>query len=253
MAIDRNRFSVIANMSIMIYMKIVPTRGNMIRFILSALFIFQCATLFADDWKTYLSQALLEQKKFAGWCPEKKAQNIMNLIHAENAQICVEIGVYGGSSFYPITAALAFNQQGIAYAIDPWSNEACIEGYEEDDKVHKYWSKVDLSKTLYGFLEKMHNNNMDAHYAVMRMTSAQACPFFEDNSINFLHIDGNHSEESAIYDVENWLPKVKSGGIICFDDAWWESTKKAIKLLMAEADIMPESNPEWKHIFLRKR
>jgi len=74
-----------------------------------------------------------------------------------------------------------------------------------------------------------------------------------NTAIDFLHIDGDHREASAVSDVENWLPKVKTGGIICIDDAWWESTQKAVEMLLVECDIMPESHPQWQHIFLRKR
>jgi predicted O-methyltransferase YrrM len=207
----------------------------------------------ADDWEAFRAKAIEEQKAFVGWCSPEKATNMMNLIHDHHAKLCVEVGVFAGCSFYPIVAALAFQQEGVVFAIDPWTSQVCVEGYQPTHHHYIRWSQIDLTKIFYGFLDKMHDQGMDPYYAIMRMSSAQAHAFFSDNSIDFLHIDGDHREASAISDVENWLPKVKSGGIICFDDAWWESTKKAVEMLLIECIIMPESHPQWQHIFLRKR
>jgi predicted O-methyltransferase YrrM len=208
----------------------------------------------SEDWDAYQNEVLKEHPNFPGWCPTEKAIQIMNLIHANSCEVCVELGVFGGSSFFPLVSALAFNKQGIAYAIDPWTNDACLEGYEEmNGKHHEYWGKVDLEKTMHKFVEGMHKNELDSVYFIMRMSSAQACPQFDDESIDFIHIDGNHSEQSAIFDVEHWLPKVKKGGIICFDDAWWTSTQPAIKILLEQCDLMKESSGKWQYIFLRKR
>ena len=212
-----------------------------------------CAVPLSDNWDAYQSEVLKEHPNFFGWCPKDKAVQIMNLIHAHQCQVCVEVGVLGGSSFFPMASALAFNRQGIAYAIDPWTNEACLVGYEEmDDKYHKYWGKLDLDKVMDKFIGGMRNNGLDSTYLIMRMSSAQAYPHFNDESIDFLHIDGNHSEQAALFDVTHWLPKVKKGGVICFDDAWWESTQPAIKILLEQCEIMKESSPKWQYIFLRK-
>jgi predicted O-methyltransferase YrrM len=208
----------------------------------------------SQDWDAYQKEVLKEKPNFPGWCPDEKALHIMNLLLTNNSEICVEVGVFGGSSFFPMAAALAYKKTGIAYAIDPWNNEECLEGYKEEmDKHYKYWSAVNLDKVMNKFVEGMHKNDLDAIYRIMRISSAQAYPRFKDQSIDFIHIDGNHSEKSAIFDVEHWLPKVKSGGIICFDDAWWESTQPAIKMLLKECDIMQESSPKWQYIFLQKR
>jgi hypothetical protein len=162
--------------------------------------------------------------------------------------------VFGGSSFFPIVSALAFKKQGIAYAIDPWSNDACLEGYEGMNPDHfKYWGTVNLEGVMKKFIEKMHNNDLDSFYEIMRISSSEAYLKFDNESIDFIHIDGNHSEQSAIFDVVHWLPKVKKKGIICFDDAWWKSTQPAIKILLKECDIMKESSPKWQYIFLQKR
>jgi len=209
----------------------------------------------SKDWETYQSAILKEQPEFAGWCPLKKAKEIMEIIVAHRSELCVELGVFGGSSFFPIAAALAFTGQGIAYAIDPWSNAACLEGYAESDQKHNaYWGTVDLEKVMDKFTARMHKNHLTPYYRTLRLSSAEALSHFKNGSIDFLHIDGNHSQESALFDVENWLPKVKPGGIICFDDAWWNSTQPAVNLLLQECTILEESSSTWRqYIFLQKK
>jgi hypothetical protein len=234
--------------------------GKARNIILSTLFFFSSGNTFllaadlSESWESYQKGVLEEQAHFSGWCPSAKAQHIMNILLANESKICVELGVYGGSSFYPIAATLAFKEEGIAYAIDPWTHEDCLVGYDEgDEKIRNFWGKTDLEGIMNKFIEKMHLLGLDSTYVLMRMTSARAYSQFDDASIDFIHIDGNHSEQSAVFDVKHWLPKVKSGGIVCFDDAWWSSTQPAIKILLTECDIMPESSPKWQYIFLRKR
>lgn len=210
-----------------------------------------------DDWKDYQSKVLEEHPQFNGWCPPDKAQHLMELLLANPSDVCVEVGVFGGSSLFPIASALAYKKKGLVYAVDPWTNDACVEGYnigmKDDDNHIKYWGTVDLNKVMFKFIEGMHKNGLDPFYLIMRMSSEQAYVFFEDESVDFIHIDGNHSEQAALFDVEHWLPKIKKGGIICFDDAWWKSTQPAIKVMLKECEIMNESSPSWQYIFLRKK
>lgn len=227
---------------------------------LLGLFLCSSNSLFSipssDEWEQYQNWALEEQKNFSGWCPQEKAKRIMDVIFNNSSEICVEVGVYGGSSFFPIAAALAFTKHGMAYAIDPWYNNPCLEGYQKDvdEKIFKYWGKIDLEKVMQKFIKDMRRNDLDSNYTVMRCCSSEAAPLFEDASIDFLHIDGNHSEEASVNDVITWLPKVKSGGVICFDDAWWESTQKAIKLLLESCEFLKnESSKTNQYIFLRKQ
>src|ERR1700722_20147995 len=117
----------------------------------------------SEDWKAHQEMALKEKLNFPGWCPEEKAKRIMNLLLSNPSDVCVEIGVYGGSSFFPMASVLAFKKNGIAYAVDPWVNAACVEGYEETSNHNKYWGSVDLEKTMNTFIKGMHKNGLDAH------------------------------------------------------------------------------------------
>jgi cephalosporin hydroxylase len=182
-------------------------------------------------WTGYKNQVLQHQSKIDGWCNQQKATGMMDLIYEVKPELCVEVGVFGGSSIYPTASALKFLGQGIVCAIDPWRHEDCLEGYDANDVNYQWWSKVDLEAIYQGFLRVLNRFHLQPYCHVMRMTGLEALNTFADGSIDILHIDGNHTKDSALSDAEMYLPKVKQGGYIWFDDVNWASTAQACQFL----------------------
>jgi predicted O-methyltransferase YrrM len=48
--------------------------------------------------------------------------------------------------------------------------------------------------------------------------SVEASKGFEDESLDFVYIDANHSYQSVKDDLNVWYPKLKVGGVICGHD-----------------------------------
>lgn len=186
----------------------------------------------SPSWKTYKRRALRYQKRIPGWCCTEKASHIMDLIYETHPEVCVEIGVFSGASAYPAAAALAYLKKGRLYAIDPWNIEECTKGYLEIDENVRWWRESNLEHALKKFNRILSIKRLFPFCRIMRMTSYQASAYFKDESIDILHIDGNHSENMSFADVKMYLPKVKKGGYIWFDDANWNSTKKSVHYLM---------------------
>ena len=184
-------------------------------------------------WERYMQQTLIHHKEIPGWCSHEKAQKMMELIYQTHPKVCVEIGVFGGSSIYPTVCALRFLKGGIVYAIDPWSNEECLVGYEPNDPHYHWWKRVNLEKVYQNFTTTLIYCDFTKFCTVLRMNSQEALFQFADESIDILHIDGNHSDQVALMDVQLYLPKVKKGGYIWFDDPHWDSSTKPIEFLMA--------------------
>jgi methyltransferase family protein len=59
---------------------------------------------------------------------------------------------------------------------------------------------------------------LEKYCVLTKATSEAATPVFE---IEVLHIDGNHANETSLADVKKWVPLVKHGGWIIFDDINW--------------------------------
>ncbi|KPK32767.1 MAG: hypothetical protein AMS24_03205 [Chlamydiae bacterium SM23_39] len=204
-------------------------------------FILFSTFLKSEDisWKKYKKKTFFYQKKIPGWCTVEKSEKMMNLIYNASPEICVEIGVFGGSSVYPTAMALKFLNKGKIYAIDPWENNECVEGYDKNDPNYIWWNKINLNKIYKSFKKMININKLSSFCQIMKMTSENAVNFFKDESIDILHIDGNHTEQKSFLDVQNFLPKVKKGGFIWFDDANWNTTSKAINYLQENCEFLP--------------
>lgn len=53
---------------------------------------------------------------------------------------------------------------------------------------------------------------------IKRMTSKKAAALVPDGSLCFAYLDGNHSKSYVLADLEAWVPKVRSGGIVAGHD-----------------------------------
>lgn len=191
--------------------------------------------------------------KVEGWCSKEKAETIIDLVLKEKLESCVEIGVHGGASALPIASALKLNGKGTLYAIDPWENKECIIGQDEPNA--DWWSKKNLKKVYRRFVRALNKHELTDNVIVLKMTSEKALDRVPEK-IDFLHIDGNHCEESVAFDVNNYFPKVKIGAIIVCDDYKWEifgapSTKKAYDSIMSSCEIIAQTD-DGNCIFLRR-
>ena len=121
--------------------------------------------------------------------------------------IGVEIGVeMGYFSEYLLNTGL-FNK---LYSIDPWCDK--IPGvYQNGDQ---YYSSN--SEYTYNFAKNLLCKYNESE--ILRMSSDDASYKFDDNSIDFIFIDGDHTEQGVYGDLKNWYPKVKSGGILSGHD-----------------------------------
>jgi predicted O-methyltransferase YrrM len=176
-----------------------------------------------------------------GWCTFEKASKFYNFIIEEKPNICVEIGVFGGSSLIPQAIALKENGSGTIFGIDPWSTDAALECMiDEDNK--KWWGQLDLEDIYKHCQNNVNKYELQNYCTLIKDKAENAVTRFADESIDLLHIDGNHSEDLSYKDAVLYLPKVKSGGYIFFDDIYWTegdnhaTTRKAIGYLLKSCD-----------------
>lgn len=75
--------------------------------------------------------------------------------------------------------------------------------------------------------------------------SPTAAGLSDDQSIDFVFIDGSHDYDSVAADIAAWLPKIKPGGIIGGHDAGYASVAKAYGEAFHEVEIIEGC---WWHI-----
>lgn len=89
--------------------------------------------------------------------------------------------------------------------VDPWK---AYSGYRE----HVSQEKLD------GFYEETKQRLEPHQCQLIREFSSDALKFFANKSLDFVYIDGNHDYQYVVNDICNWMPKIKSGGIMSGHD-----------------------------------
>ena len=165
-----------------------------------------------------------------GWCSIEKALEMARLILEKHPTNVVEIGVFGGRSLIPQALALRENGKGIIYGIDSWHTVDTLEGNLSDADKTWWRDNVDLNGIHAGCMTAVWAAGVDAHCIIIRAAS-QHVPKLFPGGIDILHVDGCHSEESSVRDLNLYLPQMKRDGLVWFDDSSWPTTQKALGVL----------------------
>lgn len=178
-------------------------------------------------------RALLEEQmlKLEGWCTPEKFRDMYDLVLKERPEVCIEIGVFGGRSLIAMLGGCRAINHGHVWGIDPYAAASGIEGYEAvlDKANYDWWAKIDYEAIYTECMRNIQRLGLAHWCTIVRETAKQAVSAFQ--TIDILHIDGNHTEEIAVSDVSLYAPLVKQGGYVWFDDINWPSTQKAVALL----------------------
>lgn len=117
----------------------------------------------------------------------------------------VEIGTERGKYAWQLCTA---NPNLKLYCIDPWKHYDDARGYKDDTNQGTHNNNYeDAQKRLSGF-----------DCTLFKSTSMNKVHYFEDGSLDFVYIDGNHRLEYVIDDLYEWTKKVKIGGIVAGHD-----------------------------------
>lgn len=171
-----------------------------------------------------------------GWTTPERACEIANCILETKANICVDIGVFAGRS----TVAMGFAARQLVnskvYGIDPWVPEAATDNDDNKEGVDWWKDKANLEDIQRQAVRSVWNHHLEPWVIFIRSRSEYVHQLFP--VIEFLNIDGGHSETASCRDVELYLPLVKSGSFITMDDTLWPSTQKALRLMEKQCDLV---------------
>lgn len=162
------------------------------------------------------------------WCSEDKAQLLLDLTLLTRPQVCVDIGSFTGSTVLPVAAALQYLGEGKIYAIDAWSAQESVKNIDKDDPNYAWWVQLDMNSIHKSFMELIRSWSLTQICTPVRLPSNIAVKRLQ--SIDFLHLDGNFSEEGSLEDVQLYLPKVKSGGYILLSNVFHMAKGKQTKM-----------------------
>jgi hypothetical protein len=162
--------------------------------------------------------------KMEGWCTEEKAKKIAEVVSPSQVQVFVELGVFAGRSLF--AAAIAIKGHGIAIGIDPWDADESIKGFDDENK--DWWGNLDHSRIYDKCRETQDQLGVTDNCYLIRSNSKQALPLIQKAApLDVVHVDGNHSPEASMFDVSVYVPLVRTGGVVIFDDMDWKTTQGA--------------------------
>lgn len=90
----------------------------------------------------------------------------------------------------------------------------CVDPYVAYKGYYEYRTQARMDEFMANGQKRLEGKN----YTLIRKFSGQAVEDFDDNSLDFIFIDGNHGYQHVVNDISNWSPKIKSGGIISGHD-----------------------------------
>ena len=141
------------------------------------------------------------------------------LNHIPKKTVGAEIGVHTGD--FSLKILNTTNPKHL-YLIDPWKS------FTENAYSQSWYG----SSTTQSNMDQRFNivKNKTAKYdnvSIIRKLSYEASNDFEDNSLEWIYIDGDHTFEGVCKDFESFYPKIKPKGYIYGDDYslgnWWGS------------------------------
>lgn len=130
---------------------------------------------------------------FAAWLVENMRPDIL-----------VELGTHRGASYLAFCQAIqACAAPTRCYAVDTWQG---------DEHAGEYGDEVFLPLLDY------HQRNYADFSSLMRMRFEEAVEYFDDGTVDVLHIDGLHTYEAVRGDFETWKPKLSKRAVVLFHD-----------------------------------
>jgi len=155
-----------------------------------------------------------------------KQKNILihNLKKIDREIIGVEIGIWKAENIKRISEECPNIKK--LYGVDPYQPYGNWKRYVDEESLKNAKNQAIINT---------HNlKNVELFFK----TSLEASKDFEDGSLDFVFIDGNHSFESAYNDIVTWYPKVKTGGLFSGDDFIIDGVNDALYKFKRENNML---------------
>jgi hypothetical protein len=180
----------------------------------------------AESLRHELGEAL---SGVCGWFEDDEAWALHEVVRhhpssTASGPAVVEIGSWRGRSTIVLARALQARGGGVVYAIDPHADSA----------LHK---AEGVSSTYEAFLANVRNAGVADYVRPIRALSTDARPQFAARSVDVLLIDGAHTYDDVIRDIDDWSSALADVATVAFHDARSEeSVKQAISDRVLNSD-----------------
>lgn len=162
----------------------------------------QLSTMHSEGIEEPLPFSPRYESMVTAWHPHRRFA--YSLIKEHRPSVVVELGVHYGDSYFTFCQACEELELGSkCYGVDHWRGDEHAGYYSED---------------VFREVSEYNDEFYSESSTLLRMDFADALCEFDNESIDFLHIDGRHDLESVKKDFLDWFPKVKDGGLILLHD-----------------------------------
>lgn len=166
--------------------------------------------------------------KIPGWFNYSETYDIIVDQIQDDGKI-VEIGSFlGRSTHYLATSLFNAGKENVKiYSVDTF------EGSSEHANLNL---PKDFSSVFRNNLQYFIGRNM-VHVCQGRSDDPKILEKFEDNSIDYIMVDGAHEYEPVMSDIENWWPKLKTDGVMFGDDYTLASVSEAVQTSLSKLKV----------------
>lgn len=149
--------------------------------------------------------------KLTNWC---LAPRDFLLAQMPRGKRGAEIGVWKGHFSANLLERLRPEK---LYLIDPWVIQAS-EDYDGAWYHSDRMTQSDMDAVHASVCQRFADAISRGQIEVCRKQSVESAADFEDESLDWVYIDGDHRYDAVLADLEAWYRVVKPGGMIAVDD-----------------------------------
>jgi hypothetical protein len=158
-----------------------------------------------------------------------------------------EVGVQRGRN----AASLLIRKPGLSlYLVDQWKRQGEESSYMKSKDWNSQWLDDDYGMI---FKECLHYlDNCHGRYRILQGDSVQMANAIEDESLDFVFVDADHSKEGCLRDIRAYLPKIRRGPNawigghdygVKWGGAW--GVREAVLECFSEKDVELDAGKTW--------
>jgi predicted O-methyltransferase YrrM len=150
---------------------------------------------------------------------------LVNINEYKNKPIkYLEIGTFYGANLLSVANSYGLHNDSKLYCIDPW---------EDYNNYSEY--KNEQPNIYNSFINNIEKSGVKNKIEIKRGYSNVELLKLEDDFFDIIYVDGNHEPEYVLEDAVLSFRKLKTGGVLIFDDYGWggpELTQRGIDVFL---------------------
>ena len=189
-------------------------------------------------------------KDIPGWVNDAETIYKKMVDKAKDGDHFVEIGTFLGQSTTYMAELIKESEKKISFdTIDLyWLIPHTLKNYKDGGHPKSFYDYYNGIMKEWGMhilnviKHPMRIIGVDKYVNFITSDERYAHGIYEDNSIQFLWIDGDHGKDIVYNDLINFWPKIKKGGYVGGDDIVYEEVLNDVKKFCKEFNVKVEYN-----------